>query len=156
MKFSLLIILGVVSAFAQANASTGSDSITQHLPNIIDRVSKCSFLPFTIDQDGHKSYHAILSHCPEVKVVSPGVAKIKVASHIYQAVLVESRDSDGDFYDVSIQDVRTGENKAFTNIAAYGDILLGVLGGNTEHVMEQEVNPDVGAIGDANLVHATY
>ena len=154
MKFSLAIILGVASAFAQANAATGP--ITRYLPNIIDRVSQCSFLPFTLDKDGQKTYHAVTSHCPEVKVIAPGIAKIKVASHVFNAVLRESPDSDGDFYAVTIQYINSGESQTFPNVAAYGDILLGVLGGNTERLMQQEINPAFENNNDSNLVHSKY
>ena len=155
MKFSLVILLGVVSAFAQAGATTIAinGSVGRYLPNIIDRVSQCSVLPYSLNSDGQKTYHEIVSHCPEVKVVSPGHARIKVAGHTFNANLTEAYDSDGDFYDVNIQDVATGETQVISNVAAYGDILLGVLSGDTAHVSQIQVVLGLSADLDSNLLH---
>jgi hypothetical protein len=104
-----------------------------HMSNIIDRVRNCSALPYTL-KDGVKVYHQLTSHCPEVKVLEKGRAKIKVGGHTFFAQLVETPDTDGDLYDVVIRDYISNDSYTLVNARAYGDVLLGVLNGVIKNI----------------------
>ena len=150
---SIFLIFSMNQALA---ASFGpGDSVRSHLPNLIDRVRSCSVLPYSL-RDGVKVFHALTSHCPEVKVMGPGLAKVKVAAHSYQVALVESEDSDGDFYHVQITDLASRDAIQMNNVAAYGDVLLGVLGGDTRGIVQMPIESSQIAILDINLLHSTY
>jgi hypothetical protein len=158
MKNSFTLILGVLIALTSwltsANASN-DNTIDQLIPKIMRQVVTCSVRPFSLNFEGVKTYHAILSHCDAVKVTAPGVAEIKVEGHFVRAALVESENSDGDLYHVNFLDVTTGETKTLKNVAAYGDVLLGVLGGNASQVTDQFL-PEGDILiknGDANLLN---
>ena len=150
---SILLLFSMNQAIA---ASFGpGDSVRSHLPNLIDRVRSCSVLPFSY-RDGVKVFHALTSHCPEVKVMGPGLAKVKVAAHQYQVSLVEAEDSDGDFYHVQITDLASRDSIQLQNIAAYGDVLLGVLSGDTRGIVQVPVDNSQIEILDINLLHGVY
>lgn len=129
-----LLTISMISASA-ASAST----VESLLPNIRDRVRDCSILPYHY-KDNNRVDHAIMSHCPEVKVVpvEHGMpqAKIKVAAHTFIATLIETQFSDGDMFDVEIKDVVTNDSYKMTNVLAFGDVLLGVLGGSTNGIRD--------------------
>lgn len=119
-------------------ASTG-----KYLPNIQDRVRQCVTLPYVYQADGIRRDQTLISHCPEVKVL-PVVnhvksAKIRVAGHQFVATLVETEFTDGDFYDVEIRDLQSNDAYRLYNVAAYGDVLLGVLNGNTKGVVDLQL-----------------
>ena len=154
MKNSFTLILGVILHLTAANASP-SNGIDRLLPQILKQVVTCSVRPYSVNHEGVKTYHAILSHCAEVKVTAPGVAEIKVNDHLIRATLTESANSDGDLYVVTLQDVNSGESKVANNVPAYGDILLGVLGGNAKNVMDKFVPEDdqMIAISDSMLLN---
>jgi hypothetical protein len=149
MKTTLALILGMTVQLSLANATQSTNLVERLLPNIMNRVSECSVRPYTVDQNGSKTYHAMISHCPEVQVTSPGVATVKVDAYTFQAVLSESPDSDGDFYHVTIQDVQSGQTAVMQNVPAYGDILLGLMGGNGARIREQQI-----VTGDADSARA--
>ena len=132
-KAVTLGLIFLLSPALQASAQTSdvSNSVESHLNEIVSRVRDCSVLPVSYSQDGVKTLHALESHCPEVKTLTGGSAEVKVASHAYSVVLVASPDSDGDFYDVQIKDIASSEIHTLPNVLAYGDVLLGILNGNT-------------------------
>ena len=156
----LIAVLAAISLNqASAQMSDSSDhpnSVEAHLHNIVDRVHNCALLPYTINESGARAFHAILSHCPEVKTLANGSAKIKVAGHQYSATLVEATDSDGDFYHVQIKDLDSKEVAILENIPAYGDILLGILSGDTRGIPQVQISDSDVAIVDANLMISTY
>ena len=142
MKTSFLVILSslVLGSFAQANGTQNAtqNAIVPYLPYLLNRVENCSINAYTV-QNGVKSFHALISHCPEVKVVATGVAKVKVAGQIFQIDLVETERTDGDIYDVVIRNVRTLDEYRIYGVMAYGDVLLGVLKGNTSRLPQVQV-----------------
>ena len=142
MKAVILIISFLISAQA-ALASTGN-TVEKLLPNIRDRVRQCAVLPYSFTKNNVRKDKALVSHCPEVKVL-PKVdhkikAKIRVAGHQFIATLIETQYTDGDFFDVEIVDLASSESYRIYNTLAYGDILLGVLEGNTHGVSTSFVN----------------
>ena len=144
---AIILIISVVLSSTTAFA-TGS-SVEKFLPNIRDRVRNCTVLPYHYNKNNVRVEQALLSHCPEVKLVpaidggAAGVkfsAKIRVAAHQYTARLIETAYSDGDFYDVEIRDVVSNEVYRIYNVLSYGDVLLGVLEGQTNGLMTAFVN----------------
>lgn len=142
MNRLFLIVLTLFSALA----STLTPSIARSEPQgieprilgyLVDRVRNCAILPYTINDQGRKVYHAIQSHCPEVRVTGPGTARARVATRTFEIRIEESSYSDGDFFDVEFRDVRTGDQQRYEGILAFGDVLLAVLGGNTTGLNER-------------------
>lgn len=154
MKTVLILIFLSVGASAHAQAQNFSNSVAQHFGDIANRVRECSVLPYSVDANGAKALHALYSHCPEVKVLPEGVAQVRVAGHRYEVTLLASIDSDGDFYDVQIRDVVSNELYTLANTLVYGDVLLGVLGGNTNGLVESYISdPELLKNIDSLLVH---
>jgi hypothetical protein len=128
----------VAVAFDRMSDHPSSHTVEKYLSNIQDRVRQCSILPFVYDAHRMRKEHAFQSHCPEVKLLpvsgAHAMAKIRVAGHQFIARLIETDFSDGDFYDVEIRNLNTQETYRFDNVLAYGDVLRGVLGGETKGV----------------------
>lgn len=136
MKVRAFVIISIW--VISGSSAIAAHSVQKLLPNIQDRVRQCSVLPYVINANQVSVSHHLRSHCPEVKVLPRDAqvnrAKIKVAGHQFIATLIETEFTDGDFYDVQIQDLRTGDQLRFFNVPAFGDVLLGVLEGNTTGV----------------------
>lgn len=128
-------VILIITLFLQASTSFASEenAVERLLPNIKDRVRNCTILPYLFDENQMRVEYALRSHCPEVKVLEDqkNAAKIKVAGHRFIATLIETELSDGDIFDVEIRDMDSGEIFRFYNVLAFGDVLLGVLEGNT-------------------------
>jgi hypothetical protein len=165
MQKILVTLVSLISLTASANAAThresakndaravGAVGIEQSVPMLKSRVLECSVLPYTVDANGTKTEHALISHCADVKVVSPGLAEIKVSGAVFRASLKDSPDADGgDLNDVTLQDVATGESKVYSNVLSYGDVLRGVLGGDTTHVFQKRVTDATALRHDANVL----
>jgi len=152
MKKCILVILGAALSLSAAHAASDLELL---LPKILNRVAECSVRPYSVSAQGIKTYHAILSHCKDVQVTSPGNALIRIEGHEVRTVLSESADSDGDFYEVTFQDARSGESLVLNSVPAYGDVLLGILGGRSAHLVDQEVPEGDESItrGDATLLN---
>ena len=127
------MMISTVSTPAQA-------AVKDYLPHIMDRVRQCSIIPVSHNKEGHGTNHAMISHCPEVKVLAPNKAKIKVMSHIYTAQITDSVDSDGDLSRLVITDMASNEQFEVDHVLAFGDILLGVLMGNTHGVYQANLD----------------
>jgi len=141
MKALIILITMFIQFAPLAVATTQSGSVhtvEKYISNIRDRVRQCSILPFAFNANNVRIEHSLRSHCPEVKLIaghgSLPAAKIHVAGQQFTAQLIETQYSDGDFYDVEIRNVFTNETYRFDNVLAYGDVLLGVLGGETKGV----------------------
>lgn len=130
-------VILIISLILQSSSTFASvNTVEKLLPNIRDRVRNCTILPYQFDDNKMRVEHALRSHCPEVKVLTDrkGAAKIKVAGHQFIATLIETEFTDGDFFDVEIKDLASGEAFRSYNVLAFGDILLGVLEGNTRGI----------------------
>jgi len=118
-------------------------TVERYLPNIRDRVRQCTILPFVYDANHVRKEHSLRSHCPEVKLISSAqgeaIAKIHVYGQQFVARLIETEYTDGDFFDVEIINVGTRETYRIDNVLAFGDVLLGVLGGELHGVTEHLV-----------------
>jgi hypothetical protein len=162
MQKALFTLLALISLTASASAANHREpakgvshagGFEESLSSLTSRVLECSVLPYTVDASGTKTEHALISHCADVKVVSPGLAEIKVSGTVFRASLKDSPDADGgDLNEVTIQDVSTGEAKVFSNVLAYGDVLRGVLGGDTTHVFQKLVTNATALRHDANVL----
>jgi hypothetical protein len=133
------LIFSVLFAFQIIPTAVASNhTVEKYLPNIRDRVRQCSILPFAFDANQVRKEKALQSHCPEVKLIpvagAHAMAKIRVAGHQFVAQLVETDYSDGDVFDVEIRNLNTLETYRIYNVLAFGDVLLGVLGGETKGV----------------------
>ena len=141
----LSFVLAALEFASPANADDGypefmnpNNSVEAHLANITDRVRNCSVQPYTI-RNGVKVFHPLMSHCPEVKVLEKGKAKIKVGGSIYNVYLTDSPNSDGDFYDVVIRDYISNDTYTLKNVLAFGDVLIGILSGNKARIPQSYV-----------------
>ncbi len=123
---------------AVASALTSDHTVEKYLSNIQDRVRQCSVLPYAFDRNQNRVEQALRSHCPEVRLIQGQgkipAAKINVAGQRFVAQLVETEFTDGDLYDVEIVNLNTKENYRIYNVLAFGDVLLGILGGQTNGV----------------------
>jgi hypothetical protein len=120
------------STVAQANV------VETHFKNIQNKIRSCVVLPYSV-KNQHRVYQNLISHCPEVKVVAKGKASIKVGSNTFQAILVETEYSDGDVFDIVIREARSHDQLRLSNVLAFGDILLGLLGGSFEGLQQTYV-----------------
>lgn len=124
-----------------SNAANGN-IVEYHLANIRDLIRSCTILPYAV-KDGVRAYHHLKSHCPQVKVYQVtdhvGRARIKLGSHHFLATVRESLGSDEDFYDVEIREVQSKDTFRISGVLAYGDVLLGVLNGNTNGIPTKRV-----------------
>lgn len=123
------LFIGSIAGTAQANV------VESHLKNIQNQVRACTVLPYTV-KHGHRVFQNLISHCPSVKLVAQGKAVIKISGITFQAVLVETEYTDGDLYDVVIRDPKSHDQFRMYNVLAYGDILLGVMAGNTQGIRQ--------------------
>jgi hypothetical protein len=133
VKVSLIAAVILAGGVAQAQSS---NSVQTHLKSITALVRSCVEQPYTFKADGTKMYSELVSHCLYVTIVQKGEAKIELSNRAYDAQITESTDSDGDFYDVKIVDLNTHDEYTMPQVLAYGDVLLGVLQGDTHDVPE--------------------
>ena len=141
---TLTLQLTPMAVAATQESSRASDhSVEKYLPNIRDRVRQCTILPFVYDANRIRKQKSLRSHCPEVKLIvnTQGnvVAKIHVYGQQFVARLIDTEYTDGDFYDVEIVNANTRESYRIDNVLAFGDVLLGVLEGETKGVTEHLV-----------------
>ena len=147
MKTGILVVLGLMlTNFAQAGRGP--------LEAVISKVQQCAVLPFTIKDNGQLSYHAMFSQCDEVQIVAPGVATIDLNGHGYVAALTETVDSDEDFYDVDVKDLLSGKIYHIDHVIAYGDVLLGMLSGDTRSVLKTHVQDKADL--DSTIIHSRF
>ena len=140
---------------SQAESQNNLPAFQTRMSAVVEQVRACSMIPVTLCEKV-PVFHALTSQCPEVKVVAPGVAKVKVEGRIYLVSLVESEISDGDFYHVQIKDMSSGEQVRYLNVLAFGDVLLGVLNGNTEGLTQTRVDPSLARALDVNLLKMKF
>ena len=130
-------------AATQESSHSSDHTVEKYLPNIRDRVRQCTILPFIYDSNHVRKEQSLRSHCPEVKLIKSVqggvVAKIHVYGQQFLARLIETEYTDGDFYDVEIVNAHTQESYRIDNVLAFGDVLLGVLGGESKGVTEHLV-----------------
>ncbi len=157
MKVQFLILFGFLTLLPSPVRADDSGVSPRILGYLIDRVRNCVVQPYTLNDRNQKVYHALQSHCPEVKVTAPGVARARVAAHHFEIRIEESSYSDGDFFDVEFSDLRTGEKSRYEGILAFGDVLLGALGGRTEGLNEKLVQPGPALeAGNRNLLRTRF
>ena len=133
MKTFKFLSLGALLFMSAGVHAATLNSVEAKLPNIQDRVRQCTSVEWVKDRHENVRFSDLKSHCPEVKVISANgntKVKVKVAGHQFVATLLETDFTDGDFYDVLIADLSTGDQYRMDNVLAYGDVLLGVLEGN--------------------------
>jgi hypothetical protein len=136
LSAALFLLLG---SFAAQPCAHASGVIEFSLANVRNQIRTCSVLPVTYRDNHVKVYHALVSSCPTVKVFEKGKARIKFEQFEFTAVMAESQDSDGDFYDILITESNTHDSFRLNNVRAYGDVLLGLLGGDLHGVKETYV-----------------
>ena len=129
---SLLMSAGIAKAQISHNGEL--NSVQSNLPRIANFVRNCVVQPYSIKADGNKAFGLLKSHCVAVTVIHEKLAQVLYYRHLYQIQILESADSDADFYDVQVTDLVTNEKASMTEVLAYGDVLLGVLGGDTHDV----------------------
>lgn len=153
------LIIGVtfaitlVTAVAASAGETGP--ISTQLESIATRVKQCALLPYSL-KESHKTNHAIMSRCSQIKLGAPGTARITLGDQVFLAKITASANSDGDFYDLTIQSMNTRESAIFQNILAYGDVLLAVVSGDTSKLQTVEVTSAEGHEQDESLLRFEY
>lgn len=156
MNTAIYLILGALSMnTSQAGSQNLLPALQTRMNAVVEQVRACSIIPVTLREEV-PVFHALTSQCPEVKVVAPGVAKIKVEGRTYLVSLVESEISDGDLYHVQIKDMSSGEQVRYLNVLAFGDVLLGVLNGNTEGLTQTRIDPSLARALDVNLLKMKF
>jgi hypothetical protein len=140
---ALILLLTVLASFnalsAQATSVSGAGIDPRHLNSILDRVRNCAILPYSLNERGQKVYHAIQSHCPEVRVIAPGQARVRVFARAFLLIIEAPGYSDGDFFNLRVKELQSGSESVFEGILAFGDVLLAMLGGRTEGLQERLV-----------------
>ncbi|MBS1958854.1 MAG: hypothetical protein JST80_05205 [Bdellovibrionales bacterium] len=131
------LLAGIVTTGLEADAQVRSNvvrsntnTVAAHLHNIQNQIRACTVLPYSV-KNGRKVLHAIVSHCPSVKVISKTKAIVKIGGMTFQIVMRETADSDGDLYDIVIREPISNDRYKIPNVLAFGDVLLGVLVGDT-------------------------
>lgn len=99
-------------------------------------VLSCAVEPVKV-ADGRKITGPLRSSCDEVQV-SGNEARLFVDGRWYTAVLTDSAESDGgDLNDIRVEDEKGNVVAELHNVPAFGDVLLGLAGGQAK---VQEVN----------------
>jgi len=142
ITFTLGLILHASTSFASA---IDQNSVESNLNNIRQQVRQCAVLPYHYNADtNNRVDQAIQSRCGDVKIIKVAnqmpKARIKLGGHVYMASLITTAFSDGDVFDVQITDVATQDSFQLHNVLAFGDILLGVLGGSTNGITDQLIS----------------
>ena len=139
MKTLILSLITLTTLHGFSAQAADPNGIQAHLRNIQNKVRACSVLPYTFN-NGVKVFHHLISHCAEVHVLGKGKAKIKIGGNVYDLALVATRDTDGDIYHIRLRNSLTNEAMTLKNVPAYGDILLGILDGNSRGIPMQYVS----------------
>ena len=129
-----------VFSFLVIGQASAQASVKDFLPQIMNQVRQCAVVPVSYNANGGKTVHAMISHCPEVKVINPNLAMIEAAGRSFTAAITESPDSDGgDLYQLVITDNSDQDHLDVNNVLAFGDVLLAVLMGNATGVTETDL-----------------
>jgi hypothetical protein len=142
MKYLIALIL--VSAFSlQAQATEIPARDDNFLSTAEALVLNCVVQPYALGPDGRKVFGNLRSTCVELKVDERDTADRRVEFSMndqsYVAFVQESESSDGgDLYDVTVVDERASVVATRKSIAAFGDALLALAGGEKAFRLEYD------------------
>lgn len=122
------ILLLSVSALAEQITEVGPwDGFWDE---VHDFVKKCAVQPYVEQGEGQKSFLPLKSICKEL-TVNGSRAKFTLKGHQFRATLFDSEFSDGgDINDVVVKDAAGGIVAERNSVLAFGDVLLGLAGGD--------------------------
>lgn len=134
LQRSLRVAVVLFTVFAAQNAFSASPAPSSQNP-FWDKVSKliqqCSQQTVTVE-NGKKVYGPLRSTCAEV-LVKGSQAQFNLDGEWYLASIADSADSDGgDLNDVTVQDQSGVSVAERHNTLAFGDILVGLSGGQVQ------------------------
>lgn len=137
LRLSSLLLLLVVGT------ATAADHLSASFWNEIAFLRNCVAFPVYSDGEGRQHAGRLLSRCPEIRVLDATHARLTLSGATFEATLSDSRESDGgDLNDVIVRDAAGNVVAQRGNVPAFGDILLGLLGGNAQglRIIEASAN----------------
>ena len=152
LKFMLAVVLLQSIRKLFARPATDLQSI---LPDLTDFVRKRVHIPLGMRQ-GNPVHHAMVSEDPALQNTGKGEAKLSFRGHEYRAKLIETENSDGDFYHVDLTDLTSRQVLRSPDILAFGDVWLGLLQGNPAGVAKIPLSDSIKASSDPWLLKKEY
>ncbi|MGK5087506.1 hypothetical protein WDW86_08105 [Bdellovibrionota bacterium FG-2] len=129
------LVFGACLLVSDSQAAS-DDSFWNEIENLTVR---CAVVPVVVDEEGNRTYLSATSHCPEL-AVTDNLAEIKIENRLLVAELLESEYSDGgDLYHLFVKNESGMTIAAKSNIAAFGDIVLGLAGARSRELPEAVV-----------------
>lgn len=132
-----LFVFAVSPAFAGSASTVTEDQninpITFTWPELREFVHGCVIQPVSNQQIGKAKTLPLVSICPQSLVVHGSVAQFKIKDATFVASLIESPLADeGDLNILLIRDSKGTLVAQAEHVAAFGDILLALAGGNDQ------------------------
>ena len=131
-SFRVVVVLFAV-LFSQSafSAQAGTASQNSFWEKVRGLVQQCSVQTFTVE-NGKKVDGPLRSNCAELQATG-SEARFKLDGEWYSASIADSSDADGgDLNDVLVQDQNGSSVATRHNTLAFGDILVGLAGGQVQ------------------------
>ncbi|RYZ66724.1 MAG: hypothetical protein EOP09_12225, partial [Proteobacteria bacterium] len=129
---TLVMMISLWTLPVRADTAEMHASLDQRFSALQSIVREGVILPVTQKADGNVKLHRLENHSLNIQWESPTRMVLRTEVGEFSVELYESAQSDGDLYDVEITDLKSNERIVNEHVFAYGDVLLGVLGGQTE------------------------
>lgn len=135
MKKHAALFASLVGSFTLHPALGSSAETSASLwPETAALVRRCASQTICVRQDGSRLASPLQSLCPEL-VIEGTTARFSLHGKVYIAKITESDDSDGgDLNDLTISGADSTLTENHHNVLGFDDVLLTLLGGNTERV----------------------
>jgi len=138
---SLLVSSVVVLALSILPAGVAQASEPDFWSEVRALVMHCAVQPYAIDSQGTKVFGQLKSRCQELRRTGDGV-RFMNRGQTYFARITAAPDADGmDLVDVEILDYRMRPIDTVSNVLAFGDAILALVGGEAE--FQEEYDPSL-------------
>ncbi len=113
------------------------------LEKIQNEVRRCTELPYVLKPNGQKQFFTLINRCADIELAAQVKgrfqrARVRTPDGFFTIELIETPMTDGDIYDVRIRDLAARTQIILPAVFAYGDVLLGALGGDLNGVQHVE------------------
>lgn len=134
MKKHVALFASLIGSLALYPASGSAAPTVSLWPEAAALVSRCASQTICVRQDGSRLASPLRSVCPEL-VIEGATARFSLHGKAYVAKITQSEDSDGgDLNDLTISGTDGTLTENHHDVLGFDDILITLLGGNTEKV----------------------